>query len=109
MPWEISQSLPRVQNIPNDFLDLSANNFVLRDYLRPYGNCAGELCLEMVRVSPPRQQIISSCTFGRYVIDLHELEEAVSIYMSRAAEKLRRQGSVAETAYAYLRTRHRPD
>lgn len=64
----------------------------------------GEPCLEMAEVSPLRQQIISSRTFGRYVIDLQELEEAVSAYMSRAAEKLRRQGSVAATAYVYLRT-----
>ncbi|MDZ4201449.1 MAG: Y-family DNA polymerase [Gallionella sp.] len=64
----------------------------------------GEPCLAMSEVSPSKQQIISSRTFGRYVTDLPELEEAVSTYMSRAAEKLRRQGSVAATAYVYLRT-----
>jgi len=64
----------------------------------------GEHCLEMTEVSPPNQQIISSRTFGRYVTDLGELEEAVSTYMSRAAEKLRRQASMAATAYVYIRT-----
>jgi DNA polymerase V len=64
----------------------------------------GESCLEMVDVTPAKQQIISSRSFGRYVTDISELEEAVSTYMSRAAEKLRRQHSVATTAYVYIRT-----
>ena len=64
----------------------------------------GESCLEMVDVTPAKQQIISSRSFGRYVTDIHELEEAVSAYMSRAAEKLRRQNSVAATAYVYIGT-----
>lgn len=69
----------------------------------------GEPCLEMAEVSPRKQQIISSRTFGRYVTDLRELEEAVSVYMSRAAEKLRRQASVAATAYVYIRTNPHKD
>jgi DNA polymerase V len=64
----------------------------------------GESCLEMVDVTPAKQLIISSRSFGRYVTDIKELEEAVSTYMSRAAEKLRRQHSVAATAYVYIRT-----
>ena len=68
-----------------------------------------EPCLEMAEVSPPKQQIISSRTFGRYVTDLHELEGAVSTYMSRAAEKLRRQASVAATAYVCIRTNPHKD
>lgn len=64
----------------------------------------GEPCLEMVDVTPAKQQIISSRSFGRYVTDLKELEEATSTYMSRAAIKLRRQHSVAATAYVYIRT-----
>lgn len=69
----------------------------------------GESCLEMTEVSPPRQQIICSRTFGRYVSDLPVLAEAVSTYMSRAAEKLRSQGSVAATVYVYLRTNPHKD
>ena len=64
----------------------------------------GELCLEMVDIAPAKQQIISSRSFGRYVTELDELEQAVSAYMSRAAEKLRRQNSVAATAHVYIRT-----
>ena len=64
----------------------------------------GESCVETIDIAPAKQQIISSRSFGRYVTELHELEEAVSTYMSRAAEKLRRQHSVAATAQVYIRT-----
>ncbi len=60
--------------------------------------------MEMADIAPPKQQIISSRSFGRNVTELNELEEAVSTYMSRAAEKLRRQNSVAATTYVYIRT-----
>jgi DNA polymerase V len=64
----------------------------------------GTPCLELTDISPPKKQIISSRSFGHYVTSLRELEEAVSSYMVRAAEKLRRQDSIAATAYVYIRT-----
>jgi DNA polymerase V len=70
----------------------------------------GVSCLETTDVVPPKQQITSSRSFGRYVTELQELEQAVTSYMSRAAEKLRRQQSVAATVYVYIRTNpHRED
>jgi DNA polymerase V len=70
----------------------------------------GESCLNMIDVTPAKQQIICSRSFGRYVTELQELEEAVSAYMSRAAVKLRKQQSVAATAYVYIRTNpHKED
>ena len=64
----------------------------------------GVACLEMIDISPPRKQIISSRSFGQSVTTLSELQEAVSVYMSTAAAKLRGQGSVAATAYVYILT-----
>ncbi len=64
----------------------------------------GVACLEIVDIAPPRQQIISSRSFGQSVTALSELQEAVSVYMSIAAEKLREQGSVAATAHVYIHT-----
>ncbi len=49
----------------------------------------GTSCLELEEVTPPRQQIISSRSFGEYVTELPDLETAVSTYIGRAAEKLR--------------------
>jgi DNA polymerase V len=64
----------------------------------------GVACMEMADVTPPRQQIISSRSFGKSVTSLSELQEAVSVYMSTAALKLREQGSVAATAHVYIHT-----
>lgn len=64
----------------------------------------GESCLGLSDIDSPRQQIVSSRSFGRYVTELAELEQAVSTYMTRAAEKLRQQGSVAATVHVSLRT-----
>ena len=55
----------------------------------------GVSCLELEELAPDKQQIMSSRSFGAYVYTLAELEEAVSTYIARAAEKLRRQHSVA--------------
>jgi DNA polymerase V len=64
----------------------------------------GVSCLEMVDIAPPRQQIISSRSFGQSVTSLGELQEAVSVYMSIAAAKLRAQHSVAASAHVYIQT-----
>nr|WP_305367535.1 hypothetical protein [Nitrosomonas sp. Nm33] len=47
---------------------------------------------------------MSSRSFGRLVMDLESLQEAVTLYISRAAEKLRQQHSYASLVYVYIRT-----
>ncbi len=64
----------------------------------------GIACLSLEDITPPKQQIISSRSFGRAVTELHELKQAVTSYMSRAAEKLRKQGSVAQAIHVHIRT-----
>ena len=51
-----------------------------------------------------KKNIISSKSFGRKVMLVSELEEAVSNYVARACEKLRAQGSRAQGLYVFLRT-----
>jgi DNA polymerase V len=53
---------------------------------------------------PPKKGICSSRSFGRAVATLEELSEAISSYVSRAAEKLRVQQSVASILHIYLTT-----
>ena len=55
----------------------------------------GEDCLQLEAVAPDKDQIMASRSFGRPVTELSELREAVITYVTRAGEKLRRQGSVA--------------
>ncbi len=64
----------------------------------------GTVCIEMEEITPPRKQILSSRSFGVPVYDLASLSQSISLYMSRAAEKLRRQESYAGSLYVYIRT-----
>lgn len=69
----------------------------------------GISCLELEELAPAKKQIVSSRTFGNYVYTLPELEAAVATYIARAAEKLRRQHSVAGALQVYVRTNpHKP-
>jgi len=70
----------------------------------------GTVCIELEEIAPPRKQILSSRSFGQPVRDYSSLAEAITLYMSRAAEKLRVQGSVAGLLHVYIRTNpHKPD
>ncbi len=64
----------------------------------------GTACIELEELHPTRKQILSSRSFGVPVADLPGLEESVSLYINRAAEKLRRQQSIAGVVYVYIRT-----
>ncbi|OZA31854.1 MAG: DNA polymerase V subunit UmuC [Hydrogenophilales bacterium 17-64-65] len=64
----------------------------------------GVSCLALEDLAPNKQQIMSSRSFGEYVYELTDLEQAVSTYIARAAEKLRRQRSLANAVQVYIRT-----
>jgi DNA polymerase V len=64
----------------------------------------GVACLELDEVTPPRQQIICSRSFGLPVTLLADLEQAVIAYTTRAAEKLRSQHTLAGGIQVYIRT-----
>ncbi|MBK7464694.1 MAG: Y-family DNA polymerase [Betaproteobacteria bacterium] len=64
----------------------------------------GESCLELQEVVPDKQQIMSSRSFGTLVYERADLEEAVSSYIAKAAEKLRAQDSLAGAVQVYIRT-----
>lgn len=55
----------------------------------------GISCIDLELVRKDKKQIISSKSFGALVTDYRHLQEAVSTYTCQAAEKLRRQKSVA--------------
>lgn len=64
----------------------------------------GKACIDLEEVSPAKQQIISSRSFGKPVTDLESLSESVSLYISRASEKLRKQQSYAGAVTVYITT-----
>ena len=64
----------------------------------------GISCLDLKELSPKKQQILSSRSFGRHVTSEADLREAVLTYLARAAEKLRAQGSIAGMLQVGIRT-----
>ena len=64
----------------------------------------GTVCIELEEIVPPRKQILSSRSFGHPVRDYNSLAESITLYMSRAAEKLRSQQSLANVVQVYIRT-----
>jgi DNA polymerase V len=71
---------------------------------RTVAELQGVSCLALEDVAPPKKQIVSSKSFGQMVETLAELGEALSTYVSRAAEKLRVQGSVCGALQVFVMT-----
>ncbi|MGE6992890.1 translesion error-prone DNA polymerase V subunit UmuC [Pseudomonas sp. NPDC047961] len=70
----------------------------------------GISCLQLEEAVPPRQIICSSKMFGARVRELPPIREAVAAYVSKAAEKMRAQGSLAGALQVAIRTgMHNPD
>lgn len=64
----------------------------------------GTVCIEMEEISPLKKQILRSRSFGHPVRDYHSLAESITLYMSSAAEKLRRQHSFTGAVYVFITT-----
>ena len=64
----------------------------------------GISCLDLDELVEPRKQIICSRSFGNYVNSLSGLQEAVATFASRAAEKVRRDGSLVNVVQVFIRT-----
>ena len=64
----------------------------------------GVSCLDLASITPAKQQIMSSRSFGQPVYELTDLSEAISVYTSRAVAKLRHQKSCAGAIQVHIRT-----
>lgn len=64
----------------------------------------GEACIEFEDVTPSKQQMINSRSFGNMVTELADLEDALSHFVSNAARKLRDQNSVANMLQIFILT-----
>ena len=70
----------------------------------------GTPCIDLEQDSPDSKTICCSRSFGRYVEGYDELAEALTAYVSRAAEKMRRQGLATPAVMVMLQTnRHNPE
>lgn len=64
----------------------------------------GVSCLELEQCPPPKKGITCARSFGKAITSLKEMEEAVSNYVTRAAEKLRAQKLAVATLSVFLHT-----
>ena len=90
----------QLRNAPENFID---------HYLTSTGHktvleLQGFACIRMEEAPAPKRSVVCSRSFGRQVEELKDLEEAVSEYVTRAAEKLRAQHSVAQQMMVFLAT-----
>ncbi len=64
----------------------------------------GDSCLPLTMVSDPKKGICVSRSFGRPITTLTEMKQAVALFTSRSAEKLRRQHSLAVAMGVFFET-----
>lgn len=98
----------------NSALDLASTseNFI-RKYMTVVGlrtamELKGISCIELENVES-KKQIIRSRSFGRDIESLGDLREAISMHTTRAAEKLREDGSIAGYISVFLKTNNFKD
>ncbi|MBW6495490.1 MAG: DUF4113 domain-containing protein, partial [Burkholderiaceae bacterium] len=64
----------------------------------------GTPCIDLDHAPVPKQQIACTRSFGHAVTELKDLNEAITEFASRAAQKLRTQGSLAGQVLVFIRT-----
>ncbi len=72
--------------------------------LRTVKELNGMPCIKLENSVPAKQSIVSSRSFGRYITQINEIQEAVAGFIHRGSEKLRNQRSAANMLSVFLRT-----
>lgn len=64
----------------------------------------GVPCIPFEELPPAKQQIYCTRSFGEKLTELEPIQQATTLYASRAAEKLRQQQSLASSMHVFLHT-----
>lgn len=64
----------------------------------------GESCIALEEAPPPKQQLVCSRSFGQRITGLEDMQHAVVTYATRAAEKIREQGSKCRHVNVFIAT-----
>ncbi|NRP53343.1 translesion error-prone DNA polymerase V subunit UmuC [Marinobacterium sp. xm-m-383] len=64
----------------------------------------GVSCIPFDDTPPVKKQIVVSRSFGERITELAEMRKAIAGFITRAAEKLRKEGQVAQHLQVFLRT-----
>ena len=71
---------------------------------RTVNELGGIACLALEDIAPAKKEMVVSRSFGQMVDTLDELAESVTLYASRAAEKLRAQQAIAGVVQVFVMT-----
>lgn len=71
---------------------------------RTQAELLGMPCADLVEVEPDRQQIVCSRSFGKEVVELDDLHQAVATFAIRACEKLRARSLQAGGVWVWFNT-----
>lgn len=70
----------------------------------------GIQCIELEDIQAPKKQILRSRSFGKPVVDIHVMQDALSVFTASAVEQLRKQKGVTGLIHVFMMTnRHRKD
>ena len=89
-----------LHNAPEDFI----LHYLTKVGYKTVLELQGYSCIDLEEAPSPKKSIVCSKSFSKQVSDLSELEEAISTYITRGAEKLRHQHSVAGFMMVFLNT-----
>lgn len=99
----LTMNITTVENLCTANLEMIRSQFSVI-LARTVQELNGTPCIELEDANTPRQQIMVSRSFGSTVTALADLSESVASFTTRAAEKLRHDGSVAASICVYVRT-----
>ncbi len=110
--WGIGRSSTRflrARHIDNALQLRSMDDDFIRNHLTVMGlrtvyELRGTSCISLVSLQAERKSVTHSRSFGRMVTERDELQQAISLYASLAAHKLRRLGLVASDITVYIRS-----
>jgi len=110
--WNIGPARARLlqgQGVTNALGLRDARDNWLRKHLTVQGlrtawELRGTACFPLEPTYPAKKIITCSRSFGKPVTELKELKEALTVYMSRAAAKVRQQGSVCGRLEVFIQT-----
>jgi len=110
--WGVGRQYTKLLNLHNIFTayDLkNAKDKWIREKMTVMGlrtvfELRGIPCVNFDYTPSPKKAIISSRSFGRSVKEKNEIKEAISFFVTRAAEKMRHQKSAATLLTVFLRT-----
>jgi len=110
--WGIGRQFSKFlrQNKINNALELTmATDSWIKKYLKIVGlrtveELRGKSCISIDLDTPDKQSICTSRSFGKPITDYDDVEEAVTTFISRCAEKLRKQKSCAGVITVFVMT-----